>query len=330
MKNDMDIFRKLRVGRKILYANLFKKYLPLTVSWAITRRCNQNCIYCGISSVQKNELDTPEVIRIIDKLASLGTERISFTGGEPLLRDDLGYIIDYAKSKGIFSAINTNGKLIAGTIDKISNASRITLSLDGPEEVYSKLRQDNSYGKVTDAIKICTSRKIPVVLTTVLSKYNLDCADFILDIAKKFNVKAMFQPVLPYMLGANRENPAMPDTEEYRKAIKALIREKRSGNKYIYNSLAGLEHLYGWPEPTPVSCWAAKLHCRIDCDGNIYPCGHTAAPVNESPINYTELDRYSIESINNCNQCWCAAMVEFNLIASFNIKAIFNIIYMGV
>lgn len=331
MSREINLSRKLKISRKILYARLLKKYMPLTVSWMITRRCNQHCLYCGISNVAKEELATKTIFAVIDELTSFGTERISFTGGEPLLRDDLGYIIDYARNKGVLSVVNTNGKLMKKLVHKISNVSRVTLSLDGPKQIHNKLRQDESYHEVIDAIKLCKSENITVVLTTVLSKYNLDYVDFIFNIANNFGIKVIFQPASLCTLGENEKNPVAPDLEKYRMVIKALINRKNAGDQRIYNSLAGLHHLYHWPEYTRISCWAGKLHCTIDCNGDIYPCGHTSPVLNESSINFSNLRSFnpiSKISIDNCNQCWCASMVEFNLMLSFNVNALRNIVHM--
>lgn len=332
MNREINLSQKLKISKKILYAKLLEKYMPLTVSWAITRRCNLDCLYCGVSSVKKEELDTKTIFEIIDKLASLGTERIAFTGGEPLLRDDLGYIIDYARSKGILPVVNTNGKLVKESLHKISKAAKITLSLDGPEHIHNKLRQGESYYEVIEAIKLCKSINIPVVLVTVLTKYNLEYIDFILDVAESFKVKVVFQPALLHILGTNKKSSVAPDLEKYRTRIRMLIKRKMAGDKYIYNSVAGLQHLYLWPEPTKISCWAAKLYCRVDCDGSIYSCGRTVSIHSKSLIDYTMLDKFNLLSkigITNCKQCWCGLMVEFNLMLSFNINALWNVTNIG-
>jgi len=332
MKNSLSLTKKICIGKKLLSAKLFKQYLPLTVSWAITHRCNLTCPYCGIPSVKTTELATKEILLLIDKLADLGTERISFTGGEPLLRDDLGKIINYVRSKDILCAVNTNGEFLGQKIDSLKNISNITISLDGRREINNELRPNNSYDKVMEALNVCNEYGIPIIIATVLSKRNLNEIDFVLDIAKQFNSKVSFQPAQDHILGVNKKNDVAPNREEYRQAITALIKRKASGDNRIYNSIAGLRHLYHWPNPTKIACLASRLHCRIDSDGTIFSCGHTMPNLTEPTMTYKDLDRHKIHKkipIDCCNHCWCATMVEFNLIASFNMNALLNGMHTG-
>ena len=100
-----------------------------------------------------------------------------------------------------------------------------------------------------------------------------------------------------------------------------------SKEKHIYNSLAGLRHLLQWPEPAYIPCWAGKLHCSIDTEGRIYPCGHTMHILNEPISHYAGLkgkNDFQRLSGFNCEQCWCASMVEFNLALALKPDVLWN------
>ena len=107
----------------------------MAVSWSLTFLCNQRCSYCDVWKYRKEELDLPQVEKIIDELSCLGTKWISFTGGEPLLRSDLESIIAYAKSKNIYVSVSTNGVLVPEKINILKLADKVKLILDGPEDV---------------------------------------------------------------------------------------------------------------------------------------------------------------------------------------------------
>lgn len=319
--------RILRISSKILQAKLLRRYLPLTVSWEITHRCNQDCLYCGIARYPKPELSTKAAIDVIDRLALLGTERISFTGGEPLMREDIGYIMNYTREKGILPTLNTNGILLKKLIGSLSSVSRITISLDGPDQVYRELRQSDSCHKTIESIKLCKSKGIPVVLTMVLSQRNLNEVEFVLGLAGQFGIKVIFQPASLYLLGTTQNNPVAPDPLLYREALFSIIEKKMSKEKYIYNSLAGLRHLLKWPGPADIPCWAGKLHCSIDTEGRVYPCGHTMRIIDEPISHYTALKgRNDFQRLAgfNCKQCWCASMVEFNLALALKPGVLWN------
>ena len=72
--------------------------------------CNQNCIHCyaaGQELVSEEELSTEEWKRIIDKCREVCIPQVTFTGGEPTMREDLFELIDYASF--FVTRLNTNG-----------------------------------------------------------------------------------------------------------------------------------------------------------------------------------------------------------------------------
>ena len=54
-------------------------------------------------------MTTREVFRLFDEIAAMGTIRIGLWGGEPLIRDDIGDILEYGKKKGFYITMDTNG-----------------------------------------------------------------------------------------------------------------------------------------------------------------------------------------------------------------------------
>src|SRR3990172_7749033 len=105
-----------RLPSHLLHFSEDKK--PVVV-WNIIRRCNLHCAHCYSDSHDRDyegELDTAEARRVIDDLAELGVPVILFSGGEPLLREDLFELIAYAQQRGIRGVISTNGTLITQTM----------------------------------------------------------------------------------------------------------------------------------------------------------------------------------------------------------------------
>jgi radical SAM protein with 4Fe4S-binding SPASM domain len=84
-------------------------------AWEITSRCNLTCLHCHTGHEEKivPDLTTIEAKKVIDDLRKIPSFRmIAFTGGEPLVRDDLEEILAYSTKKGFFNVIATNGTLI--------------------------------------------------------------------------------------------------------------------------------------------------------------------------------------------------------------------------
>ena len=91
-------FRKTAQALKALFqARVYKKKTPLIVSWALTARCNLRCKHCNAWNLEAEELETGQILRLVEELSRMGTCKIQFTGGESLLRDDIGQILDCCK-----------------------------------------------------------------------------------------------------------------------------------------------------------------------------------------------------------------------------------------
>src|SRR5512147_2733437 len=114
-----------RYGRKITQINppphqrmavakAAKDRRPIVV-WNITRTCNLKCVHCYTDSEARRysgELTTAECKTVLDDLAEFKVPAVLFSGGEPLLREDLFELAAYARSKGLHVVISTNGTMI--------------------------------------------------------------------------------------------------------------------------------------------------------------------------------------------------------------------------
>ncbi len=322
----MKFKKKLLIGIEVIKSKLFNKKIPLVVGWAITNRCNYHCKYCSRWKKKTKELSTKQILSIIDELKQLGCQRIVFTGGEPLLRRDIGIIVDYCKEKNLTVGINSNGSLFRKRISKIKNIDSLTLSLDGPEEINDSLRVKGSYKSVIDALKTAKKNNINVSLTTVVSKLNLSYLKDILKIAEKYDVFVYFQPVsMVYGYNEPKELKCPPD--KYKKLIDELITLKKKGNRQIGNSLLGLRHLRNWPQPKKIKCAAGIIRCRIEPNGDIYPCGRLVGEISsQNCVTLGFKEAFNRLTRVNCNTCWCFNNVELNLAYSLNINTIKNLL----
>jgi MoaA/NifB/PqqE/SkfB family radical SAM enzyme len=321
----MKLNEIIPIGIDVIKSKIFNEKIPLVIGWAITNRCNYHCKYCGRWKKQEKELSTKQVFSIIDQLANLGCKKIVFTGGEPLIREDIGDIINYCKKKGLLVGINSNGSLIKNKIDIIKNIDYLTLSLDGPEKINDSTRVKGSYNKAIKAIEIAKNKNIKISLTTVISKQNLNYLNKVLDISRKYKIFVYFQPV-SFVYNNKSIKNFKPFVENYRKKIDELINLKKKKNNYVGNSIPGLKHLRNWPNSKKIKC-ASNIRFRIEPNGNIYICGRVIEMTK--PQNSIKRGvRESLNTITNfsCGNCWCARQVEINLAYSFNLKAITNII----
>ncbi|PIQ91187.1 MAG: heme d1 biosynthesis radical SAM protein NirJ1 [Candidatus Omnitrophica bacterium CG11_big_fil_rev_8_21_14_0_20_41_12] len=163
---------------------------PIVV-WNSTRRCNLKCIHCYIdakNTQDTGELTTQEAKILIDDLASFGAPVFLFSGGEPLMREDLFELGKYAKDKGLRTVISTNGTLITNALaKKIKDAgfSYVGVSLDGLEAINDKFReQKGAFKKALSGIRSCLKNDVRVGLRFTINKHNFRDLPGIFDLIK--------------------------------------------------------------------------------------------------------------------------------------------------
>lgn len=327
----MKLEHKIIFAIRLLNAILFKRRIALFVGWMLTTRCNKQCKYCDLWNKKEVELDAGTVVFVIGQLSRLGTKFISFSGGEPLLRDDIREIIDCASAHKMYVKINSNGALFAQKAQMLKKLDEIRLSLDGPEEIQDELRGRGSYRETIAAAKDAKKNMIKVSFNAVLSKYNLTYLNFILDVAKKFDAKVTFQPATSFLLGGDKVNPCAPLRNDYRRAIAMLINAKKA-NRHIANSFSGLSYLYHWPYAArKMHCYGGRFGCRIEVNGNVTHCGiYRHKEGNGNLQDYKHMDFKSafqrIEDIY-CSDCWCAPDIEMNYLISLKPEVLWNSLF---
>ena len=86
---------------------------PLWLSLELTYRCPLKCSWCNnplnFDDYTSQELSTQEWKRVLREARDLGALQLGFTGGEPLMRDDLEELVAYADSIGFYTNLITSG-----------------------------------------------------------------------------------------------------------------------------------------------------------------------------------------------------------------------------
>ena len=113
MKSTYYSNRYIRRKAWPILRNFILRDRPFFVHLTLTKRCNLRCVYCKAwqETPNPNELSTSEWFEAIDVLDRLGVYTLSITGGEPLLKSGVFDIIRYAKSKGFYMRLTSNGTI---------------------------------------------------------------------------------------------------------------------------------------------------------------------------------------------------------------------------
>jgi MoaA/NifB/PqqE/SkfB family radical SAM enzyme len=313
--------KKLRLFKNLILVRYFNKRFPLYVELRLTNHCNFKCKYCDIFNRDKKELTTSQIFSLIDQIED-NCGFIILTGGEPLLREDIGKIIDYIqKKKGILLGLFSNGWLIKEKITLIRDVDILFLSIDGPPKIHDSLRNKGSFNRLIEAIDLAKSYNINVITNTVLTKYNVDCTDFIINLAKEKGIKASFEPVSYYSTLANKHVvEILPDKDKFNKFIKKLY-----NLRFAAQSDDSLDFYSSWPKFKEKHCFAGQSICVVEPNGDIYPCQGMIDLIK--PLNYLEHGfnkSFNSLSVPKCAGCWCGIINELNSFFSLSVNSIFN------
>jgi 12,18-didecarboxysiroheme deacetylase len=165
------------------------------VVWNVGQRCNLKCVHCYSQSQDRSysgELTTAEGERLIEDLGKFGSPVILFSGGEPLLRDDLLELAERAIGRGLRAVISTNGtlidKAIAGKLKRIG-LSYVGVSLDGMRETHDRFRGvKGAFDSALKGIRACQEAGIKVGLRFTMNRRNAMDIPLIFDLLEEENI----------------------------------------------------------------------------------------------------------------------------------------------
>jgi AdoMet-dependent heme synthase len=260
-----------------------EKYIPLIVSWNLTRKCNLKCSHCYINATTKEldgELNTQESKNLIDQIAEVSRPLLVLSGGEPLLRKDVYELIQYGTEKGLRMGLGSNGGSIDSRVaEKLKEAGikTVSISLDSPiPEQHDEFRGvAGSWQKAVNAIKVLRENDVLVQVNTTLTQENYNQIDDIMSLSEQIGVENFHLFFLvPTGRGAKIADisPAM-----YEDMIKGTFAKTYKHKLNVRPSCApqfmriakdmGLD-MRQWIR----GCISGMYYCRIYPNGDITPC----------------------------------------------------------
>jgi cyclic pyranopterin phosphate synthase len=253
---------------------------------SVTDRCNLRCIYCMPHERKpiefKHILSYEEIIRIVRIAAGLGIKRVRLTGGEPLMRRNILYLVrKIAEINAIEDlSLTTNGVLLEDMADDLRQAGlkRVNISLDSlnPER-YREITQGGDINRVLRGIE--KAREVglkPVKLNVVVVKGINH--DEVLDFAKLTLKEDIHIRFIEFMPGRHNE---------WDSARVVTIKEIRSCLEDVYEMepvvvdtsgparhwrIKGARGLIGFISPLSEHFCHECNRLRITSDGKLRPC----------------------------------------------------------
>ncbi len=344
-----DIFK---IGQKILEARFMSRMRLLTVEFCVTYRCNLNCKYCGQGYKQckyfrpgckfigsqdgREEMSSQQINQALDNLRQVRLKRINISGGEPLLREDLGEILDSAYSKDFFVSLTTNGILIPQKIDLLKKINLLIISLDGTRKTTDYLRGENSFKQCLESIALVCKRRIPLMLSSVVTAITTEeDVDYLLNLCTDHNIYCIFNAIIEkgHKQGqwfACPEIAAYKAKEEHLKRIMCYLKQHKHisrmvGGRYWCDLMC--EHSKRAQVASigkAALCMAGRLFLNIEASGQITPCGIKQDPIMPHKIYENDFVKRLREKIPAmaCNGCFCYSYDAINQLARLNMRAI--------
>ena len=179
---------------------------------SVTDRCNLRCTYCmpekGTLSVPHEEiLSYEEIIDLAGIFASLGIHKIRLTGGEPLVRKNLSFLVKKLKQvSGIHQVtLTTNGIFLYDQMDELAAAGidGINISLDTLNpQLFEKITRRNGLEDVLQGFhKALEYPQVPLKINCVpMGIEGQNITDMAM-LAKKYPVYVRYIEMMPIGLG---------------------------------------------------------------------------------------------------------------------------------
>ncbi len=298
---------------------------PLAVGWDVTRRCNLRCRYCGSHRLDPAELDTAAALDLVDQMASSGVVRVHLSGGEPMMRTDLGAIVRRLTGHGIQVAINTNGHQVARRVHELGGVRLIRLSYDGPEELHDRLRGAGAHQVMRRALDAAQQKGLRVLLNATINATNVDRLDQLIAESRRLEIPIKFQPISEILAYGEDINGTMLSPEAWREAVVQIRRERRR-NRLIVNSRANLDYYLAHPRPELLPCTAGILYARMDPMGRLYPCSMKMAAeyMRESRVQGFSRAFRALPAVH-CSDCFCPPTLELNALYALDWRSILGL-----
>ena len=236
---------------------------PFYASFKITHKCTLKCSFCNVWMEKTPDLSKEDVFKVLDNLGNSSITVLSLEGGDPLMRKDLGEILEYAYKKPFYLFFTTNGHLL----DKRpmeeygKNIDYLHISIDEGHdnlEFFERLEEFQSYGP-----EIC--------IQIVVTKDTMDAIEEKVKRVYEVGARTVIMPAC-HLEGTD---DYYPDSGKFREEI---IRLKKKYRNTITTPKGFLDNIN-----KPHGCSTSSV--IIDSDGGLfYPC----RTVGKRLYNFTE------------------------------------------
>ena len=257
---------------------------PLWLLAELTYRCPLHCVFCSNPidyARHDTELDTAAWKRVLAEARALGAVQLGFSGGEPLLRDDLEELVAHARGLGFYTNLITSGVgLTASRAQALKRAGldHVQLSFqDSTRELNDFISSTRTFDLKSRVAAIIKDAGYPMVLNCVMHRFNLPHVGRIVDMAERMGADYLELANTQYYGWAWHTRAAlMPTVDELRDAEAIVVAHRER----LASSGGAMKILWVSPDyadakPKPCMAGWGAVFLVVAPDGTALPC-HSA------------------------------------------------------
>ena len=266
------------------HARPAQEHRPLYVVWELTLKCDLACRHCGsrAGTPRRGELSLDECLDVVRQLAELGTQEITFIGGEAYLYPHWLEVVAATSAAGIRPTLTTGGRRLGPEVLQQAKAAGLfsaSVSIDGLESTHDRLRAvPGSHRAALRTLENIRAAGIVPMANTQINQLNLDELEALHDTLMARAVR-VWQVQLTGPMGRAADRPEwllqphqmlglMP-------RLAALAEKAREGGSLVHaaNNLGYYgPHEHVLRAAPWASCAAGRYILGIEADGSIKGC----------------------------------------------------------
>jgi pyrroloquinoline quinone biosynthesis protein E len=254
---------------------------PMWLLAELTYRCPLHCVFCSNPvdyTRHDREMDTATWKRVLGEARALGAVQLGFSGGEPLLRDDLEELVAHARGLGFYTNLITSGVGLTEARAKALKSAgldHVQLSFqDSTRELNDFISSTRTFELKSKVAALIKAEGYPMVLNCVMHRFNLPHVGRIIDMAERMGADYLELANTQYYGWAWQNRAAlMPTVDELRdaEAIVMVHRERLDGRMKVL----WVSPDYADARPKPCMAGWGSLFMVVAPDGSALPC-HSA------------------------------------------------------
>jgi cyclic pyranopterin phosphate synthase len=250
---------------------------------SLTDRCNFDCVYChneglgdtrGPMEAADDEMATDDVVRFLEVAAEFDVDSVKFTGGEPMLRDDLEEIVRRTPDSMAVS-MTTNGTYLPGRAEALVDAGleRVNVSQDALDpEAFAEITKSGAYERVMEGVDAALDAGLdPVKLNMVVFEHTAGYVEGMVDhVAENDGLQLQLIEYMPELTGRPEWNVDIQRVHDWLAEIADEVEHREMHDRRRYWVGGGMVEIVD-PVENPTFC--ANCHrVRVTHEGYLKGC----------------------------------------------------------